>query len=544
MVLGSRFGRRLLFLFIGSALVPTLLIALISFRSVRGQLETQSGDRLHAAANAIQRVVYDRLETIAADLRRNEPGLIRCAAASARVPCPEELSYPFDAAVLFDPVSGGLRPLVGDLTAATAALPFPKIEAGQSAVVADLVGDRPRLILLHHVAGSDGEGPIVIGQLRLEELWAAADGDLVPESIQFAWVDPIAGILAAKGDVPILTDGISARLWSGPSGSFEWSGATENYLAAYRPFPDGRRLQLPAWRVVASESRSRMLAPMADFAKMFPLLLIVGVVAVAGFALSQIRRSIGPLMVLQRGTRRVTGQDFEARVEVTSGDEFEELATSFNAMADQLGRQFRSVTTAAEIDRTVLSSVDRVTIIETALKRLPDLVPCEALGVVLFDDLDPAQGRGWWGDGKGRVEPVDAAVRFSPADWKEMRTPAGPTVYRPARAVPQFIADIIRGGRGSIDVFPLRFGGTLFGVMAVRRGPGAGSETADLTQIERLADHVAVALSNARMVEQVRLLAFYDNLTGLPNRMLYKERLTQALHRAARTPTAGCRLFS
>ncbi len=535
MVFGSRFGRRLLFLFIGSALVPTLLIALISFRSVRGQLETQSEDRLHAAANAIERVVFDRLEAIEEDLRRNGPRLIRCASAPASVACDEDLSDPFAAAALFDPASGAVRPLVGDLTAATAALPFPKIEAGQSAVVADLVGGRQRLIMVHHISGAGGEGPIVIGQLHLDGLWATSDGDLLPESIQFAWVDPVAGILAAKGEPPPVVGVVAARMAAERSGSFEWSGSAESYLAAFRAFPDSRRLQLPAWRVVASESTSRMLAPMADFTRMFPLLLIVGVGSVAGLALSQIRRSLVPLMVLQRGTRRVTIKDFETRVQVTSGDEFEELASSFNAMADQVGRQFRAVTTAAEIDRTVLSSVDRLTIVQTALKRLPDLVPCEALGVALFDETDPGRGQGWWADGQGRVELVEETISFSAADWKDLRAPVGPTVYRPDRSVPQFVADIIRGGHGPIDVYPLRFAGALFGVMAIRRGLGASNDAADLTQIERLADHIAVALSNARMVEQVRLLAFYDNLTGLPNRMLSKERLTQALQRAART---------
>ena len=536
MVLRSPFGRRLLLLFIGSALVPTLLVALLSFQSVRGQLATQSEDRLHATANSIQRVVYDRLETIDADLRRNRGSLVRCAAAPRDSVCSDDLTYLFRAAVLFDPASGDIRPLVGNLTAATTSLPFPKIEAGHSAVVVDLIGGKPRLIMLHHIAVSGTDGPVLIGQLSPEDLWTPADADMLPESILFAWIDPVAGILAAKGEPPRLEGETTERLRSEPSGGFEWSGGTESYLAAYRSFPASRRLQLPAWRVVASEPTSRVLAPMADFTRMFPLLLLLGVVVVAGFALSQIRRSLVPLMVLQRGTRRVTGQDFETRVEVTSGDEFEELAASFNAMAGQLGRQFRSVTTAAEIDRAVLSSVDRATIVDTALKRLPELVPCEALGIALLDWKDGAAGGlGWWADGAGRVEPVGEAIAFSPADLSALRARDEQLVYQPDRSVPKFVADIIRGGHGTINVLPLRFGGTLFGAMAVRRGAGGGSDSADLTQIGRLADHVAVALNNAGMVERVRVMAFYDNLTGLPNRMLYKERLTQALYRAARS---------
>ena len=54
-------------------------------------------------------------------------------------------------------------------------------------------------------------------------------------------------------------------------------------------------------------------------------------------------------------------------------------------------------------------------------------------------------------------------------------------------------------------------------------------------QMRRLADQAAVALANARMLEQVRELAYYDSLTGLPNRLSYKERLAYALEQASRS---------
>ena len=51
--------------------------------------------------------------------------------------------------------------------------------------------------------------------------------------------------------------------------------------------------------------------------------------------------------------------------------------------------------------------------------------------------------------------------------------------------------------------------------------------------MRRLADQAAVALANARMLEQVRELAYYDSLTGLPTRLSYKERLAYALEQAS-----------
>ena len=57
--------------------------------------------------------------------------------------------------------------------------------------------------------------------------------------------------------------------------------------------------------------------------------------------------------------------------------------------------------------------------------------------------------------------------------------------------------------------------------------------------MRRLADQAAVALANARMLEQVRELAYYDSLTGLPNRLSYKERLAHALEQASRNQQPG-----
>jgi len=66
----------------------------------------------------------------------------------------------------------------------------------------------------------------------------------------------------------------------------------------------------------------------------------------------------GPLEKLQEGTRRIAEQDFNSPVIIKSGDEFEELAASFNSMASRLGKQFNTLITLNEIDRAILSSLE------------------------------------------------------------------------------------------------------------------------------------------------------------------------------------------
>jgi nitrate/nitrite-specific signal transduction histidine kinase len=52
-------------------------------------------------------------------------------------------------------------------------------------------------------------------------------------------------------------------------------------------------------------------------------------------SLIQIRRNLVPLAKLQQATRRISLGRFQTRVTITSGDEFEEFACSFNPMAEQ-----------------------------------------------------------------------------------------------------------------------------------------------------------------------------------------------------------------
>src|SRR5688572_25395226 len=74
--LRSRFGRRLLALFVGCAFVPMAVLALLSYRHVKQQLYRQSENRLQQANLALGQAIFDRLLLLDATLKSIPPQAI------------------------------------------------------------------------------------------------------------------------------------------------------------------------------------------------------------------------------------------------------------------------------------------------------------------------------------------------------------------------------------------------------------------------------------------------------------------------------------
>jgi len=532
-VFRSRFGRRLLLLFVGFGMLPAVSVAFLSFQSVREQLTSQAEDRLHSIASVAGRTIHDRLDVVEADIR----GLsdrADCAPPSPEEGCGATLSYGLESLVRID--DGVVTPLLGasppDVMEVIRSAALP---AGQSALVSrrDRFG-AVRPLLLHRVASNSGL-QFFAGAISRAFLWGGADFEAIPDPVGLTLWDLAAGdLLGAGADTLVVAPTTARAMARSATGALRWDGAKGTSVGAYRSIPTTQRFRLPDWRVVVSQPLDSVLAPMEDFTRTFPAVLAVVVLVALGLGLSQIRRSVVPLEALHQSTKRITGQDFDARVSIGSGDEIEELASSFNAMAARLGKQFRALRTAAEIDRAVLSSVDRTRIAETVLTRLPELCHCEAASITLLDSRTASSGAVLTARGSGPVHLDQGSVTFGSAELGLLRAAVGPLSFDDAGLAPAFLVSLGRSEGGRIDLFPLRFGEELFGALALRRAESSPGDDPDLLQVSRLADQVAVALGNAQMVEQVRFMAFYDSLTGLPNRVLHKERLGQALLRAGR----------
>jgi diguanylate cyclase (GGDEF)-like protein len=582
-------------LFVGCALAPIGLLAFLSVRHMTSQLERQTQNRLLQADRALARAVFERLLLLDATLKSIPPRAIaelgvapnpapppaapserpyrpgnriqgargdgritmggvvmsrahkRAAVRPATPPKDPDASRTiiagldlmarsrFTAVEFFGDdgartaVFGRLGHLPG-LTADDSA----DVEAGLTRLVTERAGRLARVYLVRRLAGRGGPRGTLVGEVSPNYLWGTRDQTMPSPTTQLAVVDDAGQVLLGPAPVPAVGAGqVRALARHAASGGFASMLGGQPYLSTYWPLVLQDAFGALNWTLVLSEAQETVLGPMTDFTSTFLVIVAGCTLVVLILSMSQIRRSLAPLVQLQDGTRRIALQDFDWRVPLTSRDEFAELAHSFNAMASQLGRQFKALATAADIDRAVLGAMDASTIVDAVLSRIRDVHPCGAAGVTLLPPNRGASAASWMLHDEDGGRPEPSWVEVSAADLRQL---AGAEVIelRPGDPVPGYLRPMAKRGIGTFVVLPLSSHHQLSGVLAVGGLPGTAAAPDDLVQLRRLADQVAVALSNARMVEQVRVLAYYDSLTGLLNRPSYKSRLAHSIRDARR----------
>lgn len=591
--LRSRFGRRLLALFVGCAFVPMAVLAALSYRHVKQQLYRQSESRLQQANVALSQAIFERLLLLDATLKSIPPQAVLQLNASKLKPKPAPKPKPpvpprpgnqtqtgnLDGrlamgGIMLDraprAVPSRPAPSRAELIAASQALIAGlDLLARQRFVAVEFIGDdgkrleifgrlarRPRLtlrdssdlrlglplIVTEHPPGEPPRIYLLRRLVRRNEVRGTFVGEASPE---YLWGTLAQSMPSPTTRVAVLDDSAHVIFSSAKTLPLAAAGnrtqdpgvvvdlADQSYLSASSEIRMTEAFAAQPWRVVLSESKDEVLGPMVEFTNTFLMVVGLSSLIVLLLSVSQIRRSVLPLEELQKGTRRIAQRDFASRVTVTSRDEFEQLAASFNTMATQLGRQFNALATAAEIDRAVLSATDATTIVDTILARIRDVFPCTVVSVTVGVPDSAKSLTSVIQDYESGLRHV-ARVGMRGQDVQTLLT--GPEVLelRSGETVPAYLEPLVDLGATSFVILPLSYQRQLSGIIALGERFDLVPTEEDRVQMRRLADQAAVALANARMLDQVRELAYYDSLTGLPNRLSYKERLAYALEQASR----------
>jgi HAMP domain-containing protein len=296
---------------------------------------------------------------------------------------------------------------------------------------------------------------------------------------------------------------------------FEWEDSDgDKYFAGKRHVFLRPQFFLPGLEVSVSESRASALSTMQTFGSAFWRVILMGLVAVALLSHIQIRKSLDPLEALQRGTKRVAEGEFRERVTIESKDEFEDLAESFNRMASDLESQFLALATVAEIDRAILSAMESDRIIETALHRVGDILPCDRVAVCRLDWLGAREGRLRVSDRTGSLG-EERRVMLDSEDLSLLGEIHESDILSEADTVSQYFGLAPEEPRISASIMvPLRTQEGLAGYLSVGRMDGKPFSETDQARAQQIGKQISIALGNVWLLEELERMS-WGALTAL-----------------------------
>ncbi|MBN1832474.1 MAG: HD domain-containing protein [Deltaproteobacteria bacterium] len=505
-------ARRIFVQFVFCALVPIIALAIVSFFQVRAELEKQGQTRLHEATRSLGTSVYERLLNLENDLKilsiqiHTGPGDPTRIIEQRYV---EHMQRPLEALALATN-TGETVSLFGKTP------PSPKRTAkqekhflsGKPLLFISLDSDDgSHICMMTLVDPQNPEKGILIGKLNSMYLWGLDENNALPAMTELTVLDSMDNVLYSTISVPS-EFGHRPEFGSGRSGisHFEWKHRGEPYQAAYSSVFMNYSWGYPQLTVVMSTPKHHIFAPIAFFERVFPLVFLLSLWVVLFLSAVQIRRTTEPLKELTEGTRRISNKDFDTRVSVISGDEFEELGASFNDMARQLKRQFEALATIGAIERAVLSSLDTREIIDTVTSRMREVFDNDAVTVTLLDSEEKHSATSYLKRVNSETEDFPANVALSTEDIQRLYDNREFLSIDKKEGFPSYLKSLVKDSVQACVVFPLFVKGALAGFIALGLRNIERRDPDDLMQVRQIANQVAVALANAQLLEDLNLL--------------------------------------
>ncbi len=507
--LRSKVARRIFLLFITCALLPVTILAILSFQHVTRQLNEQSQERLHQAAGAMGMHLFERLLFLDTGMEIAASSLNPANEDSLREPVAE--------------ISGRLKERLESLGVITEAgkpisllgtfqKPPPLTAAqevhlrqGKTFISARARAGRPAVILMQRLLDPDqpSRGTLV-AEVKKTYLWRGADENQLPPMTQLWVLDQAGAVLfSTLPDAVLFSEQEILEMTRTHSGPFDWRYEEREGVGTYSSLYMQNEFLVDKWIIALGEFKAHVLAPMSKFKKIFPLVVLLSLWVVLLLSINQIRRNLIPLERLQEGTKRIAGRDFDTRVTVTSGDEFQELAESFNAMASRLGKQFNALTTMNEIDRSILSALDTRLIVDTVLNRMRELFPCDCVGVALLDAESSDGGLMHVQYGESESENWLVPIRLTAAEVQEFYDHPEQLLVDSNKKLPHYLTSLAELEAELFLALPMFVAEKLSGLIVLGYLDPTAANEEDALQARQLADQVAVAISNARLIEEL-----------------------------------------
>lgn len=341
--LTSKVARRIFLLFFLCALIPLVILAVLTSRSVDSQLSEQAIKRLNQNCKVKGLEIYNNLRALETELRMfgssvsgqsgiqyrpSQYGVTRGLRGSGFTKL-VVLNEEFKKEYLRDGFPDGFKITPEELD---------HMRTGRSLLlVRQQENDPPRIFMAGLMSTGQPQETLVLGEVAPNYLWGMETEDDLISDIPILVLGPKSEILLSlPRDHPIDRAMVNAISTAKGAGTIEYDLKGERYLTGYWMLFLKYHFFTPGWTIVMSQARSTVLAPVAYFKKFFLLFALLTFLVVCLLSVALIRKSLIPIETLRKGTEQIANGEFGIEVDIRSGDEFESLGRDFNEMSRKL----------------------------------------------------------------------------------------------------------------------------------------------------------------------------------------------------------------
>lgn len=498
----SKVGRRIFLLFVMCALIPILCLSVISYIQVSVQLKKQNARDLQNAAKAHGMAIYERLIYLEQHMRLSYLEWDHSGAFTKKI-----LQH-FNAVGRLDG-AGRIEALFGSFPAFSDAFlkKAANISWDKTIVMFEKSGREDDTAANVYMIMKAGGTSSLVGEINTMFLWGIGHKNILPPMTDLCITDQYQKILVSSFP---LADGLRRHLIKSAETPQDrvlgYNDQGEKYFASYWPLFLKSHFDAPTINVILRNKQEDALRALDQFTIIFPLVILLAVWIVLLLSMIQIRKSIDPLEKIKKGTQRVARQDFKTPVEVASNDEFEEVAQSFNTMAEQLERQFEDLSTRSKIDREILSSLNSRQIINTALKRMYLFFECHSVSICLATEKKQETFQGFILTDLNRRKPYELFFDLSKTDRERLASIEEHYIVSDSGLNKRIAAKTGTAIDAYLLIFPMMIDEKLTGIITLGYQQEKEFLNNELKHARQITNQITVALSNSFLVEEMERL--------------------------------------
>jgi diguanylate cyclase len=304
-------------------------------------------------------------------------------------------------------------------------------------------------------------------------------------------------------------------------------------------FPATRLVTEP-WTVIASVRVGEFDLALANFTPALLGLLLLGAVGVGCGSALLARRWQPSLEALRYALTRL-GEGIGERVEESfAADAVHGVARAYNEALARLEQRREALECLLEVDRLLLQAEELEQSLEPILLRVRVGTGAIAAEVALLDRDAPRYARAFTIEADNSHGPVSRLVLDDEVMQLLREHPQGLTVVAQGAA---FLEALRALGAEQCQVWPIFVNEELTAILAVGYRDDAPPRARQLQFGAECAARLQMALAKRAREERLYRQAHFDSLTTLPNRVLFRDRLSQEITAAAQSSQRGALLY-